>query len=121
MASGTSIGARRVLGQFGNLMTRSGDVINGFPDRVAPEDLQGNFRYDPATLEENLIFGSPAQVIDKLAMYDALGVDGFIYYASMGMDMDQQKRSLGLFIDQVMPAFDGGARSSGSEALAHAG
>lgn len=112
---------RNVLGQFGNLMTKTGEVTNGFPDRVPPEKLDGNFRYDPTTLEENLIFGSPAQVVDKLAMYDALGVDGFIYYASMGLDMDQQKRSLGLFIDHVMPAFTAGARSASSEALAHAG
>ncbi|HAR50993.1 MAG TPA: LLM class flavin-dependent oxidoreductase, partial [Roseovarius nubinhibens] len=32
-------------------------------------------------------------------------VDAFIYYASMGLDMAQQKRSLQLFIDRVMPAF----------------
>jgi len=32
-------------------------------------------------------------------------VDEYIYYASMGLDMDAQKRSLQLFIDEVMPAF----------------
>jgi alkanesulfonate monooxygenase SsuD/methylene tetrahydromethanopterin reductase-like flavin-dependent oxidoreductase (luciferase family) len=96
---------RGVLGQFGNLMTKTGDVINGFPEKVPPEKLVGNFRYDPATLEENLAFGSPAQVADKLKMYETIGVDSFMYYASMGMDMDQQKRSLRLFIDNVMPHF----------------
>ncbi len=96
---------RGVLGQFGNLMTKTGDVINGFPEKVPPEKLVGNFRYDPETLEENLIFGSPAQVVDKLKMYEGIGVDSFMYYASMGMHMDQQKRSLRLFIDKVMPHF----------------
>ena len=86
-------------------MTQTGDVINGFPETVPPEQLEGNFRYDPATLEENLLFGTPDQVIDKLKPYEALGLDGFIYYASMGMDMDQQKRSLQLFIDKVLPEF----------------
>ena len=38
-------------------------------------------------------------------MYQDLGVDAFIYYASMGLDMDVQKRSLQLFINQVMPEF----------------
>ena len=102
------------LGQFGNLMTKTGDVINGFPEEVAPEDLEGNFRYDPATLEENLLFGSPELVIEKLKAYEALGLDGFIYYASMGLDMDQQKRSLKLFIDKVLPAF-------AEKEMAHAG
>ena len=32
-------------------------------------------------------------------------LDAFVYYASMGMDMDQQKRSLQLFIDKVAPTF----------------
>lgn len=93
------------LSQFGNLLMKSGDVINGFPEEVPLDSLEGNARVDPAMLEENLMFGSPEQVIGKLRMYEEIGVDAFLYYASMGMDMDQQKRSLQLFIDRVMPAF----------------
>jgi alkanesulfonate monooxygenase SsuD/methylene tetrahydromethanopterin reductase-like flavin-dependent oxidoreductase (luciferase family) len=96
---------RNVLGQFGNLMMKKGDVVNGFPDRVPLEELDGNVRVDPNMLEENLAFGSPEQVTKKLKAYEALGVDAFIYYASMGLDMDVQKRSLDLFINQVMPEF----------------
>ena len=93
------------LSQFGNLMMKSGDVVNGFPDRVPLDSLEGNARVDPEMLEQNLMFGAPDEVIEKLKKYEAIGVDGFLYYASMGMDMDQQKRSLQLFIDKVMPAF----------------
>ena len=75
-----------------------GQVVNA-------EELEGNFRVDPVMLEENLMFGTPETVIEKLKLYEALGVDAFIYYASMGMDMDQQKESLKLFIDKVMPAY----------------
>ena len=102
------------LSQFGNLMMKSGEVVNGFPDQVPLESLEGNARTDPAMLEENLMFGAPDQVIEKLKMYQEIGVDAFLYYASMGMDMAQQKRSLRLFIDQVMPAF-------AEKELAHAG
>jgi len=56
-------------------------------------------------VEENLMFGTPETVIRKLREYETLGVDAFIYYASMGLDHDRQKRSLQLFIDQVMPEF----------------
>ena len=101
-----SMGAiRNVLGKFGNLMMKKGDVINGFPENVPLEELDGNVRVDPQMLEENLMFGSPAQVIEKLKAYEALGVDAFIYYASMGLDMGVQKRSLELFVNDVMPAF----------------
>ena len=101
-----SMGAiRNVLGKFGNLMMKKGDVINGFPENVPLEELDGNVRVDPQMLEENLMFGSPAQVIEKLKAYEALGVDAFIYYASMGLDMGVQKRSLELFVHEVMPEF----------------
>lgn len=98
---------RRVLGQFGNLMMKRGEVVNGFPDPVPLAELEGNARTDPAMLEENLAFGSPDTVADKVRQYEALGVDAFIYYASMGLDMARQKRSLQLFIDKVMPQFAG--------------
>ena len=49
-----------------------------------------------AMLEENLLFGSPDTVIEKLKRYEALGVDAFVYYASMGLDLDAQKRSMKL-------------------------
>lgn len=96
---------RNVLGQFGNLMMKKGDVVNGFPDKVPFEELEGNVRVEPTMLEENLMFGSPETVINKLKKYEALGVDAFIYYASMGQDQDVAKRSLNLFINEVMPEF----------------
>ena len=96
---------RNALGKFGNLMMKKGDVVNGFPESVPLEDLEGNVRVDPTMLEENLTFGDPDTVIAKLRADESLGVDAYIYYASMGLDMDVQKRSLQLFIDRVMPEF----------------
>ena len=96
---------RSVLAMFGNLMTKTGEVINGFPQKVPLETLSGNARVDPDMLAENLMFGSPDEVIEKLRLYEAIGVDSFIYYASMGLGLEAQKKSLALFIDKVMPAF----------------
>ena len=95
---------RSVLAMFGNLMMKSGEVINGFPQKVPLESLEGNVRVEPEMLTENLLFGTPDEVIEKLKAYQAIGVDAFIYYASMGLDQERQKRSLQLFIDKVMPA-----------------
>ena len=96
---------RNVLAQFGNLMMKRGRVDNGFPEPIPFAALEGNVRVDPNMLEENLMFGSPEQVIAKLLDYQRLGVDAFIYYASMGLGMDEQKRSMELFCREVMPAF----------------
>lgn len=102
----TSMAAiRNVLGKFGNVMMKRGDVVNGFPENIPLEELDGNARVDPDMLEENLMLGSPEQVISKLKKYEALGVDAFIYYASLGLDMDVQLRSMDLFINEVMPEF----------------
>ncbi|MDE2759387.1 MAG: LLM class flavin-dependent oxidoreductase [Paracoccaceae bacterium] len=97
--------ARQILARFGNLMMKLGDVVEGFPEAVPLESLAGNIRVDPDMLEQNLMFGTPKQVIEKLKQYEALGVDGFIYYASMGLDMERQQKSLQKFITQVMPNF----------------
>jgi alkanesulfonate monooxygenase SsuD/methylene tetrahydromethanopterin reductase-like flavin-dependent oxidoreductase (luciferase family) len=94
------------LGQFENLFRNLGDVNNGFPKKIPLEDLTDREQYNSDMLEENLMFGSPEAVITKLKRYEALGVDEFIYYASMGLGQKEQKRSLELFCSEVMPAFD---------------
>ena len=94
-----------VLGQFENLFRNMDDVHNGFPKKIPLDELQGREQFQPDMLEKNLLFGSPDTVIQKLKRYEALGVDEFIYYASMGMDMAAQKRSMKLFCDEVIPAF----------------
>jgi len=103
----TSLAAVRYnLSQFGNLMMKAGDVVNGFPDPVPFEKLEGNVFVDKEMLETNLMFGSPDTVIEKLKQYEKMGVDSFLYYASMGLDRDVQKRSMKLFIDEVLPTFN---------------
>jgi hypothetical protein len=51
------------------------------------------------------MFGSPDTVIQKLKKYQALGVNEFIYYASMGLSHEAQQRSLRMFVKEVMPEF----------------
>ena len=95
---------RLVLGQFESLFRNIGGVTNGFPKQIPLEELANRDEYNADMLEENLLFGRPDEVIAKLKRYQALGVEEFIYYASMGLGMDAQKKSLKLFCDHVMPA-----------------
>jgi len=96
---------QRVLSQFENLYKNLGDVKNGFPASIDLKDLENREEYSPTMLQENLMFGTPDEVIGKLKQYEALGVDEFTYYASMGLGRKEQRRSLELFINEVMPAF----------------
>ncbi len=97
--------AMRQLSMFEGLFKNLGDVENGFAKQVDFSELENRKEYDPAMLRENLMFGTPEQVTEKLRRYEALGVDHFTYYASLGLGFREQKRSLELFINEVMPAF----------------
>jgi alkanesulfonate monooxygenase SsuD/methylene tetrahydromethanopterin reductase-like flavin-dependent oxidoreductase (luciferase family) len=97
--------AQRQLSQFENLFKNMGDVENGFPKSIPLDQLGNRAEYDPEMLSRNLMFGTPDQVIEKLKLYQAIGVDEFIYYASLGLGLKEQKRSMELFCKHVIPAF----------------
>ena len=97
--------AQRQLAQFENLFKNLGDVTNGFPKPADFGAIENRAEYDPQMLRTNLMFGTPDEVIAKLKPYQTLGVDEFTYYASLGLGLKEQKRSLELFCKHVIPAF----------------
>lgn len=99
------LAVQRQLGQFENLFRNLGDVENGFPRQIPLQELTSRDEYNAEMLSQNLLFGTPEQVIEKLKRYEALGVDEFIYSASMGYEPADQRESLELFCNEVMPAF----------------
>jgi len=102
-----------VIGQsarFENLFKNLGGVKDGFAEAADLSELGNRAEYAPALLRENLMFGTPEEVIAKLRRYEALGIDYFNYSANFGLPLAEQKKSLRLFIDEVMPAFAGERR-----------
>ncbi len=97
--------ARRQMARFENLFKNLGDVKDGFPAPIDLDGLGSRQEFDVDALRQNLMFGTPDEVIRKLEPYRALGVDHFTYCASYGLGFKEQKRSLELFIKEVMPAF----------------
>lgn len=91
--------------QFENLFRNLAPVEDGFAQEPDPALLTNQGEYESAKLMDNLILGTPEQAIAKLKTYEDLGVDYFCYNASYGLPMAEQKSSLKLFIDEVMPAF----------------
>ena len=97
--------AQRQLSRFENQFKNLGDVENGL-QRAIPFDQRGNqAHYGPDMLRRNLMFGTPVDVIAKLKVYEALGVDVLIYCARVGLGLAEQKRSLDLFAREVMSEF----------------
>ncbi len=92
-------------GQFENLFRNLAPVIDGFPQQPDPALLKNGAEYERQRILDNLIFGTPDEAIAKLKPYEDLGVDYFCYNASFGVPPEQEKKSLKLFIDEVLPAF----------------
>ena len=97
---------QRSMGMFENLFRNLSDVVDGFPKQIPLEELSEREQYNPNMLEQNLMLGSPDEVIQKLKRYEEIGVDDFVYLASMGLGQKEQKNSLALFCNEVMPAFN---------------
>jgi alkanesulfonate monooxygenase SsuD/methylene tetrahydromethanopterin reductase-like flavin-dependent oxidoreductase (luciferase family) len=108
----------RQLGQFENLFKNLGGVNDGFPQEIDLADLSSRKEFNRDELVNNLMFGTPDQIISKLKQYQDIGVDQFTYCASFGLGQAAQKRSLELFINEVMPAFDQSAAGTAEQQMA---
>jgi len=91
--------------QFENLFRALAPVVEGFPLDPDPALLTNQAEYAAECLMQNLVLGTPDEVIEKLRRYEALGVDHFCVNSAYGLPHEHQKRSLRLFISEVMPAF----------------
>jgi alkanesulfonate monooxygenase SsuD/methylene tetrahydromethanopterin reductase-like flavin-dependent oxidoreductase (luciferase family) len=85
---------------FTGLFRNEATVKGGFTSPVAVTD-----EYGPEQLLANLVAGSPATWVDKLAAYEALGVTQFVVYGAFGPDHGRTMASLRRFAREVMPHF----------------
>lgn len=70
---------------------------------VEPEPLESE--PTPAEVRENLLIGTPDEVLDKVRQYDALGVDQLMVQFDYGPDHEAVRRSMRLFASDVMAPF----------------
>lgn len=90
---------------FENLFRNLGNVSNGFPEPVDYSVVANKGDYDPKSLHDNMIFGTPDEAIEKLECYQDAGVDHFLYGACFGLDHKVAVHSLELFCEHVIPYF----------------
>jgi len=101
---------------FENLMQNIGGVQNGFPEAVPFETVANRANYDPASIRENLMFGTPDEVIEKLHLYEEQGVDQFALGLSFKLPFEHQARTIKLFSQEVIPYFAAREREKEREA-----
>src|SRR5207249_3723101 len=83
---------------FTRLMRNQATVKGGF---TAPEPVEDE--YGPERLLANLVAGSPETCVEKLRLYEQLGVDHYIMYAGFPMSHAATMKSIRLFAERVMP------------------
>ncbi len=92
--------------QFDTLFQNVGGVRDGFPEPIDLAKASDRSAYEVETVRDSMVFGTPEEVVAKLKQYQAVGVDQFCYGASFGLPPEVERRSLELFITEVMPHFD---------------
>jgi alkanesulfonate monooxygenase SsuD/methylene tetrahydromethanopterin reductase-like flavin-dependent oxidoreductase (luciferase family) len=103
--------AYQYYGRFHNVFTGPGIVDHG---AIRPLPLE-------QTLEEfqqNVIVCGTAEMIDRLALYDELGIDDFIMNVNVGHTQQESLDAIEQFAAEVMPCFSPLKRSTRREATA---
>jgi alkanesulfonate monooxygenase SsuD/methylene tetrahydromethanopterin reductase-like flavin-dependent oxidoreductase (luciferase family) len=90
---------------FGKWARRERPISQGFMEPLRPEDIAASPQFAPELLRKNLVIGRPDDVIARLKGYEALGYDQYSFWLDNHMSHARKRRTLELFIDQVMPAF----------------
>ena len=72
---------------FENLFKNIGAVRNGFPVPVDVSVIANRNEYEPSFIRENMMFGTPEEVVRKIRFYEACGVDTYCYGASFGVPL----------------------------------
>jgi len=85
---------------FDSFFAREGNVDEGFIVAEPDPSLAGRRQ----EIFDNLIFGTPEQVIEKLKVYREHGTDIFLYGQVRGVPHELATRSMKLFTEQVIPA-----------------
>ena len=90
---------------FGAWFKNERPVSQGLIQELSEAEMAAMEMFSPIKMRANNVIGTPEEVIARLKHYEALGYDEYSFWIDTGMPFERKKRSLELFIDQVMPAF----------------
>jgi len=86
---------------FANLTT----PVNGFLEPSPESKFEGRPEFEPESLHRTAMIGTPDEVIERLRYYEDLGIDEFSFWCDNSLPHEEKRRSLELFIKDVLPAF----------------
>ena len=83
-------------------------IEQGFIEPLTDADVDMFPQYSADNIRRNLVIGEPTDVIDRLKRYEELGYDQYSFWLDSHMSFERKRKSVELFVSEVMPAF--GAR-----------
>ncbi|HEY0285422.1 MAG TPA: LLM class flavin-dependent oxidoreductase [Pseudomonas sp.] len=86
---------------FGNKQT----PVNGFLAPSPEEKFKDRPEFELDNIRKNTLIGTPEEIIARIRYYQELGVDEFSFWADNSLPHAEKKKSLELFISQVIPSF----------------
>ena len=86
---------------FGNKTT----PVNGFFEPSPLEKFAERTEFTVEALRKSAMVGTPTEVITRLREYEAMGVTEYSFWCDNTLSHEEKKRSLELFIAEVVPAF----------------
>ncbi|WP_461535017.1 LLM class flavin-dependent oxidoreductase [Spongorhabdus nitratireducens] len=98
-------GIRRWYSYFQGWARNNQTPENGFCKPISEEELNEMEGFDPETLRKNVVVGTPDEVVERLKYYQNLGLDEYSFWSDNSLSHEEKKKSLQLFIDKVVPAF----------------
>ena len=81
------------------------EPVNGFLDPAPEEQFAERPDFAPEAIHRNAMIGTPAEVTERIREYERMGYDEYSFWTDNSMTHEEKKRSLQLFIDEVVPKF----------------
>lgn len=80
-------------------------AVDGFFEPVSEETVADNPEFSLDSLHRNMMIGTPSELVERLRGYEKLGITEYSYWTDNTLPFEEKKRSLELFIKEVMPHF----------------
>lgn len=98
-------GIRNWYSYFQSWFRNDQSPVDGFCQPIEQAELDEMADFASETLRDNLMIGTPDQIVERLKYYQELGLDEYSFWSDNSLSHEEKKKSLQLFIDQVVPAF----------------
>ncbi len=92
---------------FGAWFRNERSITNGLIAELSDEEMAMIEMFSPENMLKNNVVGTPDQVTERIMNYQKMGYDEYSFWIDSGASFADKKRSLRLFIDEVMPNFKG--------------